>query len=63
VKLDSNNEFGTELLLTLDSGPKRYIKDVNSRILPFEQSWKSFLDWGKVKDAIEETRRRISRIS
>jgi hypothetical protein len=44
VKLDSNNEFGTELLLTLDSGPGRYIKDVNSRHLPFERSWKSFLD-------------------
>jgi hypothetical protein len=37
VKLDSNNEFGIELLLTMDSGPGRNIKDVNSRNLPFEE--------------------------
>jgi hypothetical protein len=66
VKLDSNNELGFELFLTLTMD--RNIKAVNSSNLPIEQIWKSFLDiienWGKAKDAIEaEARKRISRIS
>ena len=66
MKLDRNNEFGIVLFLTVDSGQGRDIKAVNHSNLPFEQRWKVFLDTvelGKVKDAIEEARRRISRIS
>jgi hypothetical protein len=65
VKLDRNNELGIELFLTVDSGQRH--RAVNYSNLPFEQRWKSFLvtvvSWGKAKDAIEEARRRISRIS
>jgi hypothetical protein len=65
VKLDRNNELGIDLVLTVDIGQRH--RAINSSNLPFEQRWKSFLDtvvsWGKVKDAIEEARRRISRIS
>jgi hypothetical protein len=67
VKLDRNNDLGIELFLTVDSGQGRVIKAVNYSNLPFEQRWKSLFDtvdsWGKVKDAIEEARRRNSRIS
>lgn len=66
MKLDRNNDLGIELFLTVASGQERVIKAVNYSNLPFEQ-WKSLFDtvesWGKVKDAIEEARRRISKIS
>jgi hypothetical protein len=67
VKLDRNNDLGIELFLTEASGQERVIKAVNYSDLPFEQRWKSLFDtvesWRKLKDAIEEARRRISKIS